>query len=120
MDPTFTLLPLSMDPSSKAISCQSIPSDDALTTALSQLNTLHRTLLNLPTNPGQTGSNTTPPPPMPPNPKRSAQINKMREQANAALKKASGNPSQAQGQSARPHAHTNHGLHLLNLRTLGY
>ena len=101
MDPTFTLLPLSMDPSSKAISCPSLSSDDALTTALNQLNALHRTLLNLPATPGQ-ASNTTPPPPTPVNPKRTQQIQKMREQANTAMKKASGNPNQAQGSSFCP------------------
>lgn len=78
-----------MDPSSKAISAPSLHTDAALTTALSNLNTLHRTLLTLP--------NTTPPPPVPANPKRSAQIQKMREQANNTMKKASSNPSQAQG-----------------------
>ena len=89
VDQEFTLLPLQMDPSSKAISCPSLPNDDALTTALTGLNNLHRTLLTLP--------NTTPPPPVPANPKRSAQINKMREQANTTMKKAANNPSQAQG-----------------------
>ncbi|KAG7005227.1 hypothetical protein G7Y79_00021g050940 [Physcia stellaris] len=95
MDSTFTLLPLTMDPSSKAISSPSLSTDPALTTALSNLNTLHRTLLSLPSTPGQ-ASNTTPPPPAPVNPKRSAQIQKMREQANTALKKAGGNPAMAQ------------------------
>lgn len=89
MDQTFTLLPLHMDPSSKAISSPSPPTDPALTTALSNLNTLHRTLLTLP--------NAIPPPPLPANPKRSAQIQKMREQANTTMKKAANNPSQAQG-----------------------
>ncbi|CAF9936251.1 MAG: hypothetical protein HETSPECPRED_010274 [Heterodermia speciosa] len=95
MDPTFTLLPLWMDSSSKAISCPSLPSNEPLTSALNQINTLHRTLLSLPATPGQ-ASNTTPPPPTAVNPKRSNQIQKMREQANTAMKKASGNPNQAQ------------------------
>jgi translocation protein SEC72 len=94
MDQTFTLLPLYMDPSSKAISSPSLPTDPALTTALSNLNTLHRTLLTLP--------NAIPPPPLPANPKRSAQIQKMREQANTTMKKAANNPSQAQGTSVAP------------------
>ena len=104
MDPTFTLLPLSMDSSSKAISCPSLPSNDPLTTALGQINTLHRTLLSLPATPGQ-ASNTTPPPPTAVNPKRSNQIQKMREQANTAMKKASGNPNQAQGLTLCPQRH---------------
>lgn len=94
MDQTFTLLPLHMDPSSKAISSPSVPTDPALTTALSHLHTLHRTLLTLP--------NAIPPPPLPANPKRSAQIQKMREQANTTLKKAANNPSQAQGRPIVP------------------
>jgi len=94
MDQTFTLLPLHMDPSSKGISSPSLPNDAALTTALSNLNTLHRTLLTLP--------NATPPPPVPTNPKRSAQIQKMREQANTTMKKAANNPSQAQGTPVAP------------------
>lgn len=91
MDQTFTLLTLHMDPSSKAISSPSPPTDPTLPTALLNLNTLHRTLLTLPS--------AVPPPPVPANPKRSAQIQKMREQANTTLKKAATNPSQAQGAS---------------------
>ncbi|KZF19111.1 hypothetical protein L228DRAFT_215302 [Xylona heveae TC161] len=84
MDETFTLLPLHLDPSSKAISTSSTSStssSSALTTELATLNALHRTLLSLET-PGKT-----PPPPIPVNPKRSAAITKMRENGNAHFRK---------------------------------
>ncbi|MCJ1256775.1 hypothetical protein MMC24_004599 [Lignoscripta atroalba] len=85
MDETFTLLPLYLDPSSKAISAPSLPAtaDAALITELTALNQLHRSFLNLDT-PSQV-----PPPPLPLNPKRSAQIQKMREQGNAIFRKSS-------------------------------
>lgn len=76
-DETFTLLPLTLDPTTKALSSPS----PSLTPHLTALHTLHRTLLSLPTG-------TTPPPPLPTNPKRSAQIQKMREQGNTSLKKS--------------------------------
>ncbi|KAI4103405.1 MAG: hypothetical protein L6R37_003844 [Teloschistes peruensis] len=74
---TFTLLPLSISPTSKALTSP-IPH---LAPALTSLSTLQRTLLSAPSQ--------TPPPPIPMNPKRSAQIQKMREQGNAALRKTS-------------------------------
>jgi len=83
---TFTLLPLEMDPSTKAISASQTPSS-ALTAELAALNALHRSLLNVETPTG------TPPPPVPVNPKRSAQIGKLRESGNAAFRK--GEHSQA-------------------------
>lgn len=83
---TFTLLPLHMDPTTKAISA-SQPSGNALETELATLNALHRSLLNVETPTG------TPPPPVPVNPKRSAQIGKLRESGNAEFRK--GNPAQA-------------------------
>ena len=90
---TFTLLPLSLDPASKAISTSSQHSSpSSLDSTLTTLNTLHRTLLSLP-------NSTTPPPPIPPsNPKRSAAIAKMRDQASAQLRKAttSGSPTAAE------------------------
>ena len=76
---TFTLLPLTIDPSSKAISS----STPTLSETLTSLNALHRTLLSLPEE-----AKTTPPPPLPVAPKRSAQVQKMREGGNAALRKA--------------------------------
>ncbi|KAL8854140.1 MAG: hypothetical protein Q9221_001062 [Calogaya cf. arnoldii] len=74
---TFTLLPLSLDPTSKALSSP-LPH---LTTPLSNLTQLQRSLLSTPSQ--------TPPPPSTTNPKRSAQIAKMRDQGNASLRKTS-------------------------------
>lgn len=81
MDPTFTLLPLTIDPTSKAVS-SSLPH---LSEPLTSLTTLHRTLVSLPSQ--------IPPPPLPTNPKRSAQIQKMREQGNVSLRKSGANSS---------------------------
>jgi translocation protein SEC72 len=83
---TFTLLPLQMDPATKAISATG-PANNALNTELAALNALHRNLLNVETPTG------TPPPPVPVNPKRSAQIGKLRESGNAEFRK--GNPAGA-------------------------
>lgn len=77
---TFTLLPIEMDPASKAISATGSPSN-ALTTELQALNALHKSLLGVDTPTG------TPPPPVPVNPKRSAQIGKLRESGNASFRK---------------------------------
>ena len=87
MDDTFTLLPLTIDPATKAISSL----DSSLASDLTALNTLHRAILSQP--------NQIPPPPLPLNPKRSAQIQKMREQGNASLR-SKGNPTNAQAQEA--------------------
>lgn len=76
MDPTFTLLPLHLDPTSKAVSSP-LPH---LATPLATLTATQRTLLPLQ---GQI-----PPPPLPANPKRSAQIQKMRDQGNTSLRRA--------------------------------
>jgi translocation protein SEC72 len=73
---TFLQLPLTLDPSSKAITS----TDPSLTAELTQLNTLHRLLLTLDTS--------VPPPPLPINPKRSAQIVKLRDTAALAAKKS--------------------------------
>lgn len=76
---TYTQLPLRLDPSSKAI--QAIDtSDQALVDELTALNQLHRSILSL--------DAAVPPPPVPVNPKRSAQINKLRESGNASFRKA--------------------------------
>lgn len=82
----FTLLPLQMDPATKAISATGDPSN-ALLHELEALNALHRGLLSVETPTG------TPPPPVPVNPKRSAQIGKLRESGNGEFRK--GNHAQA-------------------------
>jgi len=83
---TFTLLPLELDPATNAVSAPSTLSN-ALSTELAALNTLHRSLVHVETPTG------TPPPPVPVNPKRSAQISKLRESGNTEFRK--GNATQA-------------------------
>ncbi|KAL8713695.1 MAG: hypothetical protein Q9220_002221 [cf. Caloplaca sp. 1 TL-2023] len=80
---TFTLLPLQIDPTSKALSSPL----SHLSTSLTSLTSLQRSLLSLPSQ--------IPPPPIPTNPKRSAQIQKMRDQGNASLRKNPTNPTEA-------------------------
>ena len=80
MEETFTLLPLHIDPQTKAITSPSMPSG-SLKTELEALNATHRSLISL------DSEHNVPPPPLPLNPKRSAAIQKMREQGNAALAK---------------------------------
>lgn len=81
----FNHYPLHLDPTSKAISLEPSSSQTAQQTSaiaeeLQELNTLHRALIALdPPN--------VPPPPLPINPKRSAQITKLRDSANAAHRK---------------------------------
>jgi translocation protein SEC72 len=74
---TFTLLPIHLDPTSKAITSTS--SSRALNEELNTLNNLHRTLLTL--------ESPVPPPPVPVNPKRSGNITKLRESGNAEFRK---------------------------------
>lgn len=75
----FTQYPLHLDPSSKAITLPT-NSTDKISAELEELNQLHRSMLNLdPPN--------IPPPPLPINPKRSAQITKLRDTANTAYRK---------------------------------
>jgi translocation protein SEC72 len=76
---TFNLLPLTIDPATKAISS----SDPSLASELEQLNRIHRGLITLET------PNQTPPPPAPVNPKRSIQITKLKEEGNKLYKKGS-------------------------------
>ncbi|KAI0814696.1 tetratricopeptide repeat domain-containing protein [Xylaria sp. FL0064] len=76
---TFTLFPLQIDPQTKTVSTTS-PSK-SLQTELAALNTLHRTLLSLET------PNNVPPPPIPVNPKRSANVTKLRDSGNAEQRK---------------------------------
>jgi translocation protein SEC72 len=75
---SFTLLPIHLDPTSKAITSSS--NSRALQEELTNLNNLHRALLNL--------ESPIPPPPVPVNPKRSAQITKLRESGNTEFRKA--------------------------------
>ncbi|GAB1314808.1 Translocation protein sec72 [Madurella fahalii] len=77
---TFTFIPLQIDPKSKAISAVP-PASKALETELAALNALHRSLHSL------EGPMTVPPPPVPVNPKRSANVNKLRESGNAEYRK---------------------------------
>lgn len=74
---TFHPVPLSIDPSTKTISSP----DPSLASEIEELNKLHRTLISLET------ANQVPPPPAPVNPKRSVQINKLRESGNTSYKK---------------------------------
>ncbi|KAA8647698.1 hypothetical protein EYZ11_005766 [Aspergillus tanneri] len=81
----FNQYPLHLDPTSKAISLEPSSSQSAQQTAsineeLKSLNLLHRSLLAL-------DSPNVPPPPLPINPKRSAQITKLRDSANTAYRK---------------------------------
>lgn len=76
----FDLLPIHMDPQSKAISATK--QSRALNAELDALNTLHRALLTL--DGAQTG---VPPPPIPVNPKRTGQVSKLRDNGNAEYRK---------------------------------
>jgi translocation protein SEC72 len=78
---TFTLLPLTLDPSTKAVSTTT--NTPPVTDHLDELNRFHRQILALET------PNQNIPPPAPVNPKRSVQINKLRESGNASFKKGS-------------------------------
>ncbi|KAI1003250.1 hypothetical protein K3495_g4957 [Podosphaera aphanis] len=73
---TFTLLPIHMDPTSKAVTTTSESS--ILQKELQALNDLHRNLLNL----GQP----VPPPPAPVNPKHTTHINKLRDSGNTCFR----------------------------------
>ncbi|KAK0667427.1 hypothetical protein QBC41DRAFT_323973 [Cercophora samala] len=77
----FHLLPLTIDPKSKAISSLG-PSSRALEAELAALNNLHRALLTHIEPP-----HIVPPPPMPVNPKRSANVSKLRESGNNEYRK---------------------------------
>ncbi|KAI9727757.1 MAG: hypothetical protein M1834_007996 [Cirrosporium novae-zelandiae] len=84
---TYTQLPLHLDPQSKTISLH--PASTTPTTLapplqkeLLALNTLHKTMQREIENTAKI-----PPPPMPLNPKRSAAISKLRQNANTALQK---------------------------------
>jgi translocation protein SEC72 len=76
---TYTHLPVHIDPASKRLSVTS--SDKSVQEAIAIVNALHGSFKNLET------ANNVPPPPVPVNPKRSAQINKLRESAGQSAKK---------------------------------
>ncbi|KAI1102541.1 hypothetical protein F4804DRAFT_263626 [Jackrogersella minutella] len=76
---TFTMLPLQLDPQTKALTAAT--GSRALQAELASLNALHRSLLALET------PNQVPPPPVPVNPKRSANVGKLRESGNAEYRK---------------------------------
>jgi translocation protein SEC72 len=75
----FDLLPIRMDPQSKAI--EATTSSRALAAELEQLNNLHRALLGLESPMG------VPPPPVPVNPKRTANVTKLRDNGNTEYRK---------------------------------
>ncbi|KAI0123990.1 tetratricopeptide [Xylariales sp. AK1849] len=81
-DDLIEVLPLELDAQTKAITAPSCISNKALQTELAALNALHRSLLSLET------ANSVPPPPIPVNPKRSAQINKLKDGGNDAYRKS--------------------------------
>lgn len=83
----FDLQPLQIDPETKAISVAptSRKAPRTLTAELQALNTLHTTLLNTPDAVSPAG---VPLPPVPVNPKRSAQITKIRDNGNQEYRKS--------------------------------
>ncbi|EAQ86128.1 hypothetical protein CHGG_07381 [Chaetomium globosum CBS 148.51] len=79
---SFDFIPLHIDPKSKAISAAAqTPATRALEAELASLNALHRSLHGL------DPPHLVPPPPVPVNPKRSANIGKLRESGNAEYRK---------------------------------
>jgi translocation protein SEC72 len=76
---TFSQLPIALDPTTKAVSTSA--TDSKLATELTILNALHKSLLSA------DAPNAIPPPPVPVNPKRSAQIQKLRESGNTSFRK---------------------------------
>ncbi|KAM7218265.1 TPR-like protein [Rhypophila decipiens] len=78
---TFTFIPLRIDPQSKAISSAVQPSSRALEAELEALNALHKSLHSL------EAPHVVPPPPVPVNPKRSANVTKLRESGNQEYRK---------------------------------
>ncbi|CAK7224576.1 hypothetical protein SBRCBS47491_005598 [Sporothrix bragantina] len=76
---TFTFYPLRIDPKTKAL--ESTEPTRALDAELTAVNQLHRALL------GIEGGAPVPPPPIPVNPKRTAQVNKLRDSGNAEFRK---------------------------------
>ena len=83
---TYTHLPIQIDPQTKSISAPTSNSR-SLQAELEALNNLHRSLLTLETPSG------VPPPPLPVNPKRSANLTKLKESGNGEFRK--GRPAEA-------------------------
>ena len=79
---TFELLPLSIDPQTKAVSLASQQQDSKLADELATLNTTHRAFQTL-----DPPSLLAPPPPTPVKPQRTHNINRLRESALTALKR---------------------------------
>lgn len=75
----FDLLPVQMDPKSKAI--ETTKTSRSLQAEIEKLNALHRSLLDIEHPAG------VPPPPIPVNPKRSAQVAKIRDNGNNEFRK---------------------------------
>lgn len=81
----FNMQPLQMDPQSKAISvAPNTKAPRALAAELEQLNLLHRAIITTTDAVSQHG---VPLPPIPVNPKRSANVTKLRDNANAEYRK---------------------------------
>lgn len=80
----FTLLPITIDPSTKAVSStdqRDSAFNATLQTELTRLNALHRAMIGLDT------PNSVPPPPVPVKPQRSQQITKLRDAGNNSFRK---------------------------------
>lgn len=77
---TYTHLPLRLDPATKVLSSTK-KSDDQLNEIITNINALHNQFKNLET------ANHAPPPPLPVNPKRTAQLTKLRESASQSVRK---------------------------------
>lgn len=77
---TYTHLPLHLDPASKVLSSTK-SGDAALESLLRNINSLHTQFKSLET------PNHAPPPPLPVNPKRSAQLQKLRDSAKQSVQK---------------------------------
>ena len=76
---TFTPVSIHIDPQTKQVS--SLSSSKTIQDAISSLNALHQSMKGLET------TNSIPPPPMPVNPKRSAQLTKLRDSAAVSSRK---------------------------------
>ncbi len=93
---TYTHLPLQIDAQTKAISAPTSRSR-ALAAELEALNALHRALVSL--EPAAAGPGGVPPPPLPVNVRRSANVARLRESGDAELRRAQGQAGQAQAQA---------------------
>jgi translocation protein SEC72 len=84
----FKPIPIEYDPASKLVTGTAPPVPAALATELAALNALHKALSAGPTASDGAGTimHVVPPPPAASNPKRSAQVAKLRDSGNAALR----------------------------------